>query len=413
MGAVPQPLEANRSDQETWQTLVGDQRYRLFAAGNRRAAIAECLPGHLRPANLGNQPAGSQSFDARYGLKTEVQKRMVLLTEVFPVPDRGPHNAQAGARRKIGQWRWEATHSVQPISQLKSYIDEQSGSCVFFLTRSMQPAGGPPTKTRERLVDSAVRIGKSLGLDSKNLEALRVAGLVHELGKISPAQAAGRKYYVTGDDDRDGSDCCRIDECAKPACVRLEAVPFCTEHFISTCYQRLDWSADRLSQRPASEQESEALWSFLRACIEQTRALTRDPFHQESLERARLLDILHTAMELSRHMRRSPRLREAIPVRLHCETPGRPWEERLNTKLISRHGAMLECAHLVKPEDWLFVERVDNGTKARARMAWRGPAAAGHFEVALEFLDADNFWGMSWTENAPGGPGAPAKVATA
>ncbi len=411
MGAATQPLDAGHSEQESWQTLIGDQRYRLFAAGNRCAAIAECMPTHARSADPGNLPLARQSFDARYGLKADGQKRMVLLTEVSRVPE----NSQSmGDARECAtertQWRWQAVHRLQPVSQLKSYIDKQSGSCVFFLTRSMQPAGGHPAKTRERLVDSAVRIGRSLGLDEKNLEALRVAGLVHEMGKLSPAQAAGRKFYVTADDDHEAGECCRHAACANPARARLEAVPYCTEHFISTCYERLDWCADRLSHRPASEQESEALWSFLRACIGQTRTLTRDPFHQESLERARLLDILHTAMEFSRHMRRSPRLKETIPVRLLCETPGRPWAERLNTKLISQHGAMFECAHLVRPEDWLFVERMDSGSRARARMAWRGSGPGGNFTVALEFLDADNFWGLNW---ANGGPGAMASGATA
>jgi len=35
------------------------------------------------------------------------------------------------------------------------------------------------------------------------------------------------------------------------------------------------------------------------------------------------------------------------PVRLLCETPGRPWQEVQQTFLISRFGAMLECKNLV------------------------------------------------------------------
>jgi len=414
MAAATQPLESDHSDQQSWQTLVGDQRYRLFAAGNYRAAIAESWQAHSRLVNLENLPPGPRSFDARYGLRPEAHKRMVLLTEVSRVPGESPRNAAVRVGAAQGrQWRWEATHRVQPISQLKSYIDEQSGSCVFFLTRSTQSIGGPATKTRERLVDSAVRIGRSLGLDAKNLEALRVAGMVHELGKISPGHAAGQKIYVTADEDRDDGERCRHAECANPATARLLAEPFCTAHFITTSYERLDWCADRLSNRPGSEEESETLWSFLHACIEQAERLTRNPFHQESLERARLLDILYTATELSRHMRRSPRRPEAIPVRLLCETPGRPWEENLRTKLISQHGAMLECEHIVRPEDWLFVERVDTGSRARARVAWRGSAAGGRLPVALEFVDVDNFWGLSWTGRAPGSPGPAAKRASA
>ena len=187
----------------------------------------------------------------------------------------------------------------------------------------------------------------------------------------------------------------------------------CAEHFIVTCYERLDRCAERLGQRNAAAAESGEMRLFLAACIEQATALTRNPFQQEALERARLLDILYTASDLLRHMRRSPRRLESIQVRLMCETPGRAWKEEVRTKLISRHGAMLECEHLVRAEDWLSVERVDTGRKVRARMAWRGSMTGCHFPVALEFLDADNFWGISWAENPPGGTGAAAKAATA
>jgi len=391
MAASTQPFDGSRPEQETWQSLVGDQRYRLFAAGHRRAAIAECLPAYSRLISLESLPPVPTSFDARYGLRLETQKRMVLLTEVSRVAGE-PARGAAGA-----QWRWEATHRVQPISQLKAYIDEQTGSCVFFLTRSTQPIGGAAGKTRERLVDSAVRIGKSLGLDAKNLEALRVAGVVHEMGKMSPGKAAGQKFYVSADSDHEDAAPCGIADCGHPAMARLGDEPYCTEHFIATCYEQLDRCAERLSRRPVSQQESETMWNFLHACIEQAGLLTRDPFHQESLERARLLDIQYTARELGRHMRRSPRLLEAIPVRLLCETPGRPWEENLRTKLISQHGAMLECEHIVRPEDWLFVERVDTGSRARARLAWRGSVVGGRLPVALEFVDVENFWDVTWT----------------
>ena len=414
MAAATQPLDSNYSDSESWQTLVADQRYRLFAAGNRRAAIAESLPQHSLEANQKEIARGPRGFDARFGLMHDATKRLVLVTEVSRVPTGLARNSAClDATAEGHQWRWEASHSLQPISELKSYIDEHSGCNVFFLTRSKHPAGTPGQGTRERLVDSAVRIGRSLGLDTKNLEALRVAGIVHELGKISPPSANGEKCYFTADDERDGGETCRVAECGNAATTRLLADAYCTQHFISTCYERLDGCADRLSRRPATEEESEKLWAFLRGCIEQAQVLTRDPFHQESLERARLLDIQHTASELSRHMRRSARLVEAIPVRLLCETPGRPWQESLSTKLISQHGAMIECEHMVRPEDWLFVERVDTGSRTRARMAWRGSAAAGHFAVALEFMDAENFWELRWDGRSSRPPGKKARGASA
>src|SRR5262249_28878870 len=154
-----------------------------------------------------------------------------------------------------------------------------------------------------------------------------------------------------------------------------------------TCYERLDDCREKLGQRRPTEQTSEEMRVFLRECVEQASDLTRNPFSQDALERARLLDILHTASDLSRRVRRSARCEQAFAIRVQCETPGRPWKEDLRTMQVSQHGAMLECEHLVRPEDWLLVERLDTGKRTRARMAWRGPAKAGHFTLGLELVD--------------------------
>jgi hypothetical protein len=403
MAATHQPIGGEFSHSDSWQSLVRDQRYRLFAAGNRRAAIAEYLPAPMPAAKGGEALAAARSFDARYGLAADGANGLVLLTQVCRVAEAMPQNGargEAGAKRQV--WRWEATRLVRPIAHLKTYLDEQTGSFVFFLTRSAEPREARAAGRRERIVDSAVRIGRSLGMDEENLEALRVAGVVHGMGKLAPPQEAGEKFFVTAEEARESGRQCQSPDCESPARVRLLDEAYCGNHFIAACYERLDWCAERLGQRNAVETETGEMQSFLRACIEQAAALTRNPFHQEALERARLLDILYTAGDLLRRMRRSPRREEAIQVRLSCDTPGRPWEERVSTKLISRHGAMLECEHLVKADDWLTVERLDTGRKARARMAWRGPMRGRHFSVAVEFVDEQNFWELSWGDRAAG-----------
>ncbi len=403
MAGAPQPVDGSFSNPDSWQSLVRDQRYRLFAAGNRRAAIAECLPAHAPGARGEIARLGAQSFDARYGLAADVAKRMVLLTQVCRVAEtetRKGAREQAGAERRV--WRWEASRQVRPIAHLKSYIDEQSGSLVFFLTRSTAPREAHAPGRRERIVDSAMRIGRSLGMDKENLEALRLAGVVHEMGKLAAPLAGGEKFFVSAEEAGDTGRRCQFPGCENTGLVRLLDDAYCRDHFIATCYERLDGCADQLGRRTAAERETGEMQMFLRACIERASALTRDPFHQEALERARLLDIQCTASDLLRHMRRSPRRPESIQIRLSCDTPGRPWAEELRTKLISRHGAMLECEHLVRPEDWLSVERLDTGRRAHARMAWRGPMSGRHFAVAVEFVDAENFWEMNWGERAPG-----------
>jgi len=408
MAANSLPQDPQPSSGGTWQTLVSDRRYRLFAAGERRAAIAECLPPHISAGDAAAHDAGRtaeprvERFDARYGLIPQVagaRDRMVLLTQVerslAPTPFRIP--AAADIRRNT-QWKWEASHSVKPISQLQSYIDEQSGTLVFFLTRANGARNGGPTPKRERLEDSALRIGRSLGLDDDNLEALRVASLVHEISKGESRIGALGSLVSLGDAESEEAAPCKVADCHMAGAIALGGEHFCRQHFVAECYERLDGLREQLNRRRPSEKSSEEIRTFLRECTGHAAELTRNPFSQDALERARLLDILHTATDLGRQMRRSARREKAFEVRVLCETPGRPWAEEMRTVQVSRHGAMFECSHLVRPEDWLFVERAEAGSRARARMAWRGPAKGGRFMLGLEFVDQDNFWGLDWAD---------------
>jgi len=397
MSAARQPVDPEFAGTENWQSLVGDQGYRLFAAGNGSAVIVEGLPQSPAPGPRKLSAQAATRFDAQFGLDEAAAPchgRFVLLTEVS--------RAKAAPRRNGGPVPaarhaspWSAVRTIQPLASLSSIVSRRSASQVFFLVRRARPHfGGYPAQT-PRLDVSAVQIGRSLGLGHTDLEALRVAGLVCEMGNHKFADGSSG-VSEDGWVDTPVGQACQIPDCSSAPVVVLDMKHYCRDHFIVRCYQQLDDCAEQVTRRPMCDQESEALRSFLRACIERATQLTRAPFLQDSLERARLLDIRYTATDLLRKMRRSPRVAEARPVLLRCETPGRPWEERLQTQLISRFGAMFECEHFIRSEDWLCVQRLDTGTLARARMAWRAPAKAGHFSVALEFVDADNFWDLNW-----------------
>jgi hypothetical protein len=58
--------------------------------------------------------------------------------------------------------------------------------------------------------------------------------------------------------------------------------------------------------------------------------------------------------DLSRRLRRSPRKVASIPVRLHCEEPERFREEETETRVLSRHGASLECQQPAEPGEMLW-----------------------------------------------------------
>jgi len=401
MSASRQLFDSDFPNSSNWLALVRDQGYRLFAAGNGRAVIIERLPAeHAQPEPL-PPPQPLRGFDVRYGLKPDARKpqsRFVLLTEVSRAAQVARFRV-AGADVQLAPRSspWNAVRSVQSISRLESYMAQEAGKLLFFLVRSPKSRPSLAGTGADQPDSSAVQIGRSLGLSEADLDALRIAGLARQSESDISTLSAGEGNELPR---------CKCPGCDGTPAAILQGQHYCKEHFMSACYQRLDDCADQLAQRPIPADLADQLRSFLSACIDQSNALTRAPFSQDSLERARLLDIRYTALELRARLRRSPRIADSRPVLLLCETPGHPWREEQHTSLISRFGAMLECKNLVRPEDWLFVERLDTGSRARARMAWRTTGKSGLFSVGLEFLDCDNFWGVSWTDLALARPDA-------
>src|SRR5262249_11573285 len=120
-----------------------------------------------------------------------------------------------------------------------------------------------------------------------------------------------------------------------------------------------------------------------------------------NLERARLSKIAQLASALGRRMRRSPRMAAFVPVRLQSKVPGHPWEEETRTRSLSRYGALLECQNPIRTGERLLVAREGTSLEADARVVWKVPKRSGRQEVAIEFLNCDNFWGLDWGTDEP------------
>jgi putative two-component system response regulator len=80
--------------------------------------------------------------------------------------------------------RWEALTRIQSLLQLKSYIDEQGEAVIFSLARSIEARDSYTHGHCERLSRLAVKLGSRIGLSTDDLNALRVAGIVHDIGKV-------------------------------------------------------------------------------------------------------------------------------------------------------------------------------------------------------------------------------------
>ena len=196
---------------------------------------------------------------------------------------------------------------------------------------------------------------------------------------------------------------CGVSECQKRAVASLDAHPLCRKHFIDSCYAELEAYSGRLKENRWGDAFPEWAWRFIYECMQQADRIEQSAEDLDDEERRQLVSLILSAAELGCHLRRSPRRAATITIRLHCEKPARPWEEETETRLISRHGALVTCQKRVEIDQRLCVVRMDNGREARARVAWCQRKRRGQPEVGIEFVDCDNFWELDWGTIAPAG----------
>jgi len=199
----------------------------------------------------------------------------------------------------------------------------------------------------------------------------------------------------------------KTDSCSAPGCARLSATaldirPLCREHFIASCYVNLDEYGRLLEDSRYRDTTTELVRRFLSDCTRHAADLAQTARDLDNLERARILDILLRAGELSRHLRRSVRKVATIPIILSSDKLGQSWEEHSVTRVISRHGAAAECSHELEIGDAILLQRMDRPTRVSARVAWRQPKAPDRLEIGLEFLQTDNFWDLDWSSEDAG-----------
>lgn len=180
--------------------------------------------------------------------------------------------------------------------------------------------------------------------------------------------------------------------CSTPGCEQRSSTVFdlrqmCLEHFITTCYEKLEvvsknrqlWSVDGTAWESASH--------IIQECGQRAGDLSQQKSELSNLEHARLLDIALWAAELGQQVRRSRRSPLAIAIRLISERPGGYWEEETHTLDISRHGARMNCQHAVKNAEILKVVRIVTGEQTEARVVWQRLTTPGTQEIGIEFIN--------------------------
>jgi hypothetical protein len=172
----------------------------------------------------------------------------------------------------------------------------------------------------------------------------------------------------------------------------------CRTHYLAYCYGRLEAISQSVGVRSytMTQDEAETASRFLQDCMRTAADIASSAQMPSNLERAQVYDVLLWASELHGRLRRSPRKTAKFPVLLRSEMPGRVWEVRTETQVVSRHGMRLTCHADIRAKDTLTCIRLDNGRRAEATVAWAGRTDSGATEAGVELLREENFWGLVW-----------------
>ena len=134
-------------------------------------------------------------FEVCRRLKSDPQNRLtpvVLLTALRSVDDR-IHGIEAGADDFLSK-PFDPTElrvRVRSLLRLKSYTDEldRAESVVLALARSIEGRDPYTEGHCERLSDYASQLGERVGLPEDQVNALRRAGIAHDIGKVAVPDA--------------------------------------------------------------------------------------------------------------------------------------------------------------------------------------------------------------------------------
>lgn len=171
-----------------WKAFLENQRFDVCAAGDAKTALEECR--RLQPdlVLLYDTLADSTACELCRALKAQPANHLtpVVLVKNSAGPEEARRARQAGADDFWGipQSRYEALSRIQILLQLKTYIDAQVRSVVLSFAYGIDSKRHLAAGHSARIADYAVRLAEDLHLNDDDLETLRMASLLHDIGKV-------------------------------------------------------------------------------------------------------------------------------------------------------------------------------------------------------------------------------------
>jgi len=179
--------------------------------------------------------------------------------------------------------------------------------------------------------------------------------------------------------------------------ITLGKQNYCRKHFIQTCYGRLEERSEKFKERnQADELVCDTHRRSLQEIVDQSTAVSLTHGDLSNLERSQLLDIVRCAGDLVGQIRRGPRRRVSIPVRLYLESSDQTCAEETLVREVSQHGTALACSFPIMVGELVKMERIDTRERVEGIVRWCERREGSTVHLGLEFYGRNNFWRLHW-----------------
>lgn len=182
-------VDVASTSREEWKSFLQGQKCDVETAADGESAVKLCLQMQADLVLVYDGLPDIASFELCRQIKNDPLNQLtpvVLLKSSLDQWD-VQRGRDAGA---IDIWAtpaslWDALGRIETLLRLKNYMEEQAKSVVFSLAGSVDSKQHMRNGHSERLVAYAEQLGESLGLGEENLQELRIASWLHDIGKIA------------------------------------------------------------------------------------------------------------------------------------------------------------------------------------------------------------------------------------
>ena len=176
-------------ERANWKAFLENQSYEVFTAGDAYTALRECPVLQPDLVLLHDKLPEIAGFELCRRLKENPLNQFIPVVVIKPSANSTDDSRARGAGAAdfwgVCTTLQEGLGRIQSVLRLKNYIDDQAKSVVLSLARSVEAKHSLAEGHSERLADYALQLGESIELGEQELQNLRIACLLHDIGKLA------------------------------------------------------------------------------------------------------------------------------------------------------------------------------------------------------------------------------------